>query len=73
MGKKFKMRNIEYHENFLTRNMPPKAYKKWFDVERKIIMETLTKNSKILDIGCGEGRTIRYALDLTKPCFAGSR
>jgi len=42
------------------------AYKKWFKAEKEYFFKTITKNSKILDIGCGNGRSFNDILNITK-------
>ncbi|MBU4070341.1 MAG: class I SAM-dependent methyltransferase [Nanoarchaeota archaeon] len=58
------MKNIEYWEKILKN--PPNSYKKWFEKEKKYLQKNITKNSKVLEVGCGEGRSLKDILPLTK-------
>lgn len=44
----------------------PESYKKWFGEERKILQKTITPNSKVLDVGCGDGKSIYDIISITK-------
>ncbi|MFA5020073.1 MAG: class I SAM-dependent methyltransferase [Candidatus Pacearchaeota archaeon] len=44
----------------------PEAYKKWFEEEKKFFIKHINKNSKILEVGCGNGRSIKDMLNITK-------
>ena len=44
----------------------PQAYKEWFLAEGKYLRENITKNAKVLEVGCGEGRSIKDILPITK-------
>lgn len=44
----------------------PDSYKKWFAEERKYIIKSIKKNSKVLEVGCGDGRSIKDVLEVTK-------
>ncbi len=57
-------KNIEFWETLLENT--PDAYKKWFNEERKYLNKHITKDAKVLEVGCGEGRSFGYIKDLTK-------
>ena len=44
----------------------PAPYKKWFNEEKKYLRKNITKDSKILEVGCGEGRSLKDIIDITK-------
>ena len=56
--------NIAYREDVLNNTTP--AYRKWFADEKEYIENIITPNAKILEIGCGTGRTIFDILSLTQ-------
>ena len=56
--------NINTWEKVLS-DLPP-AYKKWFIAEKKYLRESITKNANVLEIGCGEGRSIKDILSVTE-------
>lgn len=58
------MKKEGYWERFI-KNLP-KSYKEWFKEEKKYLMKNITKNSKVLDVGCGEGRSLNDILPKTK-------
>ncbi len=58
------MQNIDYWEKLLEN--APKSYKKLFDLERKILRKVVTKDSRVLEVGCGKGRSLRDIIDITK-------
>lgn len=45
---------------------PLASYKKWFEEERRYIIKNIKRNSKVLEIGCGDGRSIKDVLEVTK-------
>jgi len=57
-------KNIEYHEALL-KNLP-QAYRKWFEADRRYLIKNIKKDSKVLDVGCGYGRGLRYILKITQ-------
>ena len=57
-------RNIDYWENLLI-NLP-KSYKKLFEKEKKYLQKIITKDASVLDVGCGNGRSIFDILPKTK-------
>ena len=57
-------KNIDYWENLL-KNLP-RSYKKWFKEEKKYLQKTITPNAKVLEVGCGDGRSIFDILSKTK-------
>lgn len=48
---------------------PTKAYQELFEVERDYLVEKISPNSQVLDVGCGEGRNIKNILAKTKNVF----
>lgn len=52
-----------YWANFLT-NLP-ESYKKWFKEEKKYLLRTIAHGAKVLEIGCGNGRSIFDILSKT--------
>lgn len=55
--------NIEYHELVL-QNLP-ESYRNRFSEEKKYLQKNIPINSKILDVACGDGRSIYDILNLT--------
>lgn len=45
---------------------PSEAYQKWFADEKDFIMSNIKKNSKVLEVGCGDGRSLKDVLLVTK-------
>lgn len=58
-----KSTNIGYWEQVL--EAPTSAYKELFEAEQKYLVENITPGSKVLDIGCGEGRNMASILKQT--------
>ena len=56
--------NIDYWIELL-KNMP-ESYKKWFKEEKKYLRKTITPGTKILDVGCGDGRSIFDIISITR-------
>ena len=56
--------NIDYWENLL--QILPESYKKWFEEEKKYLQKIITFDAKVLEIGCGNGRSIFDVLSKTK-------
>ncbi len=56
--------NMDYHKLVL-KNLP-KSYHKWFEEEKKYLQKTITPNAKVLEVGCGDGRSIFDILSVTK-------
>ena len=55
--------NISYWEKVLKNPTP--AYKELIDTERAYLIEKVAADSKVLDIGCGDGRNIKSILNKT--------
>ncbi len=60
---KSKDNNIDLWERVL--NNPPESYKSWFKDEKLFLHKHITKNSKVLEVGCGDGRSIKDILEIT--------
>ena len=56
--------NIDYWEEIVKNPTP--IYEKLFDEEEKFLVLHIPKNSKVLDIGCGYGRTIKTITSITE-------
>ena len=56
--------NTDYWE-FVLKNLP-KSYHKWFEEEKKYLQKTITPDAKVLEVGCGDGRSIFDILPVTK-------
>ncbi len=59
--------NIGYWEQVLT--APTQAYQDLFEAEKKYLIEHIQTDSKVLDIGCGDGRNIQSILEKTKNIY----
>lgn len=55
--------NIDYWEEIVKNPTP--IYKKLFEEEENFLLSHISKNSKVLDIGCGYGRTIKTISSIT--------
>jgi len=56
--------NIDYWEEVIKNQ--PVSYKHWFDKEKDYLRKIVAPNSKVLDVGCGNGRSIFDILPLTQ-------
>lgn len=56
--------NIDYWGDLL-KNLP-ESYKKWFREEKKYLQKIITPDAKVLEVGCGDGRSIFDILSKTK-------
>jgi len=43
----------------------PKSYKEWFKGEKGYLVKNIKENSSVLDIGCGDGRVMKYLIEVT--------
>lgn len=59
-----KQKNIDYWEKVIKDT--PESYKKWFQKEKEYLEINIKKDSKVLDVGCGEGRSLRDIIHITK-------
>jgi len=57
------LKNIDFWEKLL-KNMP-NSYRRWFEEEKKYLQKHITKNARVLEVGCGDGRSIKDILDIT--------
>lgn len=58
------LKNIDYWEKLLEET--PESYREWFEEEKKFLRKNIEKNSKVLEVGCGEGRSLRDIISITK-------
>jgi len=56
--------NMDYWE-FVLKNLP-ESYHKWFEEEKKYLQKIITPDAKVLEVGCGDGRSIFDILPVTK-------
>jgi ubiquinone/menaquinone biosynthesis C-methylase UbiE len=56
--------NIDFWEKVL-KNLPL-SYKQWFEEERKYLQSNITKDAKVLEVGCGEGRSLKDIINITE-------
>ena len=57
--------NADYWASLLLINLPD-SYKKWFKEEKKYLLKHITNDSNVLEVGCGNGRSIFDILSVTK-------
>lgn len=57
--------NADYWEKFVLNDLPY-SYSLWFGEEEKYLKKIITRNSNVLDIACGNGRTTKNILPITK-------
>jgi len=57
-------KEINYWENAV-KNLP-EPYLKWFEEEKRTLKKYIKKDSKVLDVGCGDGRTLELLSPITK-------
>jgi ubiquinone/menaquinone biosynthesis C-methylase UbiE len=53
--------NFNYWSSVLE-NMP-QSYVQWFEAERRYLERNISDNSMVLEIGCGDGRSLSYISD----------
>lgn len=58
------MKNNDYH-NLLLQSLP-ESYRIWFDEERKYLEKNILKDSNVLEVGSGDGRSIFDLIPITK-------
>lgn len=56
--------NTDYWENLLRKL--PVSYKKWFGEEKKYLQKIISLDAKVLEVGCGNGRSVSDVLSKTK-------
>jgi ubiquinone/menaquinone biosynthesis C-methylase UbiE len=64
MGLKKEIKNINFWKRLL-KNLP-KSYKSWFEDEKVFLQKIITKDSKVLEVGCGDGRSLNYIINITQ-------
>ena len=52
-----------------TLEIMPDSYKQWFKAEEAYLQKHIKKNSTVLEVGCGDGRSLEYILGKTKKFF----
>ena len=57
--------NADYWASLLLTNIPD-SYKKWFKEEKKYLLKHISSDSNVLEVGCGNGRSIFDILSVTK-------
>jgi len=57
--------NADYWQDFLLKNLP-ESYHKWFEEEKKYLQKIITPDAEVLEVGCGDGRSIFDILPVTK-------
>ncbi|MBU0958751.1 MAG: class I SAM-dependent methyltransferase [Nanoarchaeota archaeon] len=57
-------KNIDFWKGVLEKI--PDAYKRWFKEEKEYLEKYLTRDCKVLEVGCGEGRTLNDITHITK-------
>lgn len=60
------MKSSSEHWKNLASNVLPPSYEKWFREEKKYIQKSIKRNSLVLEVGCGDGRSITNILNITK-------
>ncbi len=58
------MKNNDYHNKLL--ESLPESYKVWFREEKMFLDKTITPNSLVLEVGCGDGRSVVDLIPITK-------
>jgi ubiquinone/menaquinone biosynthesis C-methylase UbiE len=56
--------NIEYWEEAVKNS--PQSYQDWFKAEREYLEKHIFSNAKILDVACGNGRSISDVVGITQ-------
>ena len=56
--------NVDYWTELLA-NMP-QSFKDWFSEEKKYLQKIITPDAKVLDVGCGDGRSVFDIISITK-------
>jgi ubiquinone/menaquinone biosynthesis C-methylase UbiE len=59
--------NMDYWKKVL--DTMPQSYMKWFDAEEKYLQKYIKENSYVLEVGCGDGRSLEYVLLKTEKIF----
>ena len=58
------MKNNDYHNQLL--KTFPESYQDWFKKEQEYLERNISKNSSVLEVGCGDGRSIFDLLPMTE-------
>lgn len=56
--------NMDYRDMVL-QNLP-ESYHKWFEAEREYLQEKILPNAKVLEVGCGDWRSIFDIIEITQ-------
>jgi len=56
--------NIEFWERVL-KDLPD-SYRDWFKEEEKYLRANISQGSRVLEVGCGEGRSLKYISNIAK-------
>lgn len=59
--------NFRYWNDVL--NDLPESYREWFDAEREFLRANTPAGSKVLELGCGEGRSMGYLQGLPSKLY----
>ena len=58
------MKNIDFGEKVVKNSLD--SFRKWFEEEKIYLNKSITKNSKVLDIGCGDGRSLNEIIGISE-------
>jgi len=56
--------NMEYWGELI--KAAPEAYKEWFQGEKEFFKRVIKKDSTVLEVGCGDGRSLKDILPITE-------
>ena len=62
------IKNIDFWEKLLSEL--PESYKSWFRDEKIFLHKHITKHSEVLEVGCGDGRSIKDIIGVTQEITA---
>ncbi|MEK6898475.1 MAG: methyltransferase domain-containing protein [Nanoarchaeota archaeon] len=64
LNRKMSKNNIASWEEVL--KSQPESYQKWFIEEKRYLLKNIKPKSKVLEVGCGDGRSIHDIIGLTQ-------